>query len=130
MGEPREDAARHFYRDLVADADYLRRTIGYNPTRFQQMPGELGGVKTARRLLLHGSHTSDGFTTLSEARQLGRSVETFVLLPWYQGLFADDERSAARQRLEDHDFDVDAYLGHRAVDPPAWVQTDGREPDA
>jgi hypothetical protein len=37
------------------------------------------------------------------------SVEGAVLLPWYRGLFTEDERNKARRRLVDQ-FDVEAFL--------------------
>lgn len=114
------DAERHFHADMVVGADRLKREIGYNATRFMQMVGELGGVEAAHQLL-RGRGASDGFTTLWEYRRLDMSLEAFVLLPWYRGLFSEEELATAERRLEQHGFDVARFL-RRALDaPPAWT---------
>ena len=94
-------ADREFHREMVEGADQLKREIGYNPTRFNQMLSEHGGRETGRQLL-KARDASDGFTTLWEAGQFEMSVETAALFPRYQGLFTDDQRS------------VDASTAHRA----------------
>lgn len=38
------EAARQLHRDMVDGAARLKREIGYNPTRFMQMVGELGAA--------------------------------------------------------------------------------------
>jgi hypothetical protein len=114
------EAERHFHADMVAGATQLKREIGYNPTRFMQMVGELGGVEAARRLL-KGRDASDGFTTLWEHGRLDVSVEAFVLLRCYRDLFADDQRETAERRLVDHRFDVAAFLRAAEARPPEWV---------
>ncbi|AXE23521.1 hypothetical protein C0216_08650 [Streptomyces globosus] len=113
-------AERQFHRDMVAGAQRLKREIGYNPVRFTQMLAEIGAVETAKHLL-RGRDASDGFTTLWSARRLDVSVEAFVLLPWYEGLFTDAERGTARRRLEAHKFDVARYLRDCVSTPPPWV---------
>jgi len=105
---------------MVEGADRLKREIGYNPTRFNQMVGEHGGPEAARQLL-KGRDASDGFTTLWEAGPLEMSVEAVALLPWYEALFTSDERGAARRRLGEHRFDVDGFLQRRAAMPPGWT---------
>jgi hypothetical protein len=113
-------AEREFHREAVDGADRLKREIGYNPTRFNQMVSELGGPEAARQLL-KGRDASDGFTTLWEAGRLDMSVEAAALLPWYEELFTEQQRSVARRRLVGHRFDVDAFLCSRSGAPPAWV---------
>ncbi|MFH9216291.1 hypothetical protein OG944_02610 [Streptomyces anulatus] len=113
-------AERQFHLDMVAGAQRLKREIGYNPVRFAQMLGEIGGVATAKQLL-RGRDASDGFTTLWSARRLDVSVEAFVLLPWYENLFTDAERDTARRRLEAHKFDMARYLRDCVSAPPSWV---------
>ncbi|WP_237534366.1 hypothetical protein [Streptomyces sp. SID3343] len=54
-----------------------------------EMVGALGGTEAARQLL-RGRDASDGFTTLWEHGRLEMSVEAFVLLPRYQGLFTEE----------------------------------------
>jgi hypothetical protein len=104
---------------MVAGAARLKREIGYNPTRFIQMVGDVGGVEAARRLL-GGPAASDGFTTLWEHRRLELSVEAVVLLPWYRDLFTEEELSTASERLVEHGFDVDRYLRGSNTSPPEW----------
>lgn len=98
-----------FHSDMVEGIRTLTREIGYRAPRFAQMVGELGGVVAARRLL-QGPRTSEGFQTLYRHRQLARSVEAWILRPEYAQIFTDDERSEARRRLEEHNFNVDRYL--------------------
>ncbi len=114
-----EDGRLHveFTRLMLDGCERLQREIGYNPTRFRQMVGEHGGVDAARRLL-HGPTTSEGFATLWEASRLHLSVEAFVLLPRFDGLFSDAERFEARRRLGAHGFDVDDFLGRLGDEVP------------
>lgn len=114
-------AEQEFHREIVQGADRLKREIGYNPARFNQMVGERGGPETARQLL-SGRDASDGFTTLWEANRLEMSVEAVALLPWYETLFTDEQRAVARRRLMEHRFDVDGFLATRTASPPAWTE--------
>ncbi len=98
-----------FTRLLLAGCDRLQREIGYNPTRFRQMVGDVGGVEAAKRLL-EGPATSDGFATLWEAGRLHLSVEALAILPRFVVLFSERERTESRRRLEAHGFDVAAFL--------------------
>jgi hypothetical protein len=115
-------AERQFHADMVAGAERLKLEIGYNPTRFMQMVGELGGVEAARQLL-RGRDASDGFTTLWEHHRLDVSVEAFVLLPWYSEMFSEQELGTAERRLVEHGFDVAGFLTSAAATPPDWCST-------
>lgn len=117
---PGSRAEVEFHRECIQGSDRLKREIGYNPTRFNQMVSEHGG-SAAVRLLLKGRDASDGFTTLWEAGRLEMSVEAAVLLPWYEHLFSGDERATARRRLVEHKFDVEAFLQRRGAQPPSWT---------
>jgi hypothetical protein len=114
-------AERRFHTDMVSGAARLKREIGYNPTRFIQMVSEMGGAQAARQLL-RGRDASDGFTTLWEHGRLALSVEAFVLLPWYQALFTQDELETAERRLVEHGFDVRRFLAAARQRPPAWAE--------
>lgn len=114
---------QEFNREMIAGAARLKREIGYNPTRFNRMVSEFGGLGAARRLL-KGRDASDGFTTLWEHQRLAMSVEAIALLPWYAGLFAEDERATARRRLVEHDFDVESFLVASVAAPPPWLDPD------
>lgn len=87
------------------------------------MLGELGGVAAARQLL-RGHDASDGFTTLWEHHRLDVSVEAYVLLPWYRGLFDEHHLETAMWRLTEHRFDVDRFLGKATENAPGWTLTD------
>jgi hypothetical protein len=112
-------ADREFHRDMLNGAETLKREIGYNPTRFNQMVAELGGPEAVRRLL-SGRDASDGFTTLWENHRLEMSVEAFALLPWYADLFTDEQRATAWRRLAEHGFDVEGFLQSRSESVPSW----------
>src|SRR4051794_39866854 len=112
-------AERAFHRDMINGAAVLKSEIGYNPIRFNQMVAEYGGVEAARRLL-QGADGSEGFTALWEARRLDKSVEAYVLLPWFRGLFSDDDRETAYSRLERHGFDVEGFLRTSEERMPGW----------
>ena len=98
-----------FTQLMLAGLQRLNREIGYRPTRFRRMVADHGGVEAVRRLLI-GRETSEGFATLWAAQRLDLSVEAHVLLPRFESLFTDSERSEARRRLVAHEFDVDAWL--------------------
>jgi hypothetical protein len=119
-------AEQRFHADMVSGAERLKREIGYNPTRFVQMVGQLGGVEAARHLL-RGRDASDGFTTLWEHKRLGLSVEAFALLPWYRSLFTDQELATAERRLVEHRFDVEWFLREAERFPPAWFTSDASQ---
>lgn len=115
---------QEFHREMILGSRRLQREIGYSPTRFRQMVDKHGGVG-AVRLLLRSRDASDGFTTLWEARRLDTSCEAIALLPWYADLFTEEERRAARHRLEAHDFDVDSFLDRSILQPPGWYEVPG-----
>lgn len=112
-------AELEFHREMIDGARRLKREIGYNPTRFNQMVDEYGGPEAARQLLT-GRDASDGFTTLWEAGRLEMSIEAASLLPWYEPLFTDQQRAVATRRLVEHRFDVPNFLATRTRTPPAW----------
>ena len=112
-------AEQGFHSDMLAGVQRLKKEIGYNPTRFNQMVAEHGGPETVR-LLLRGRDASDGFTTLWEHGRLDMSCEAIALLPWYQDLFSADELAVARHRLLEHNFDVDGFNQKASANPPVW----------
>jgi hypothetical protein len=108
--EPGHDQlAREFADELYAGYRFLAKTIKYRAKTFLDMVTMSGGVGAAQQLL-RGSHTHDGFTRLWQERMLEYSVEAVVLKPKYRALFTEDELDTARDRLQRHGFDVDAYL--------------------
>jgi hypothetical protein len=113
----RARAVAHFHQDMLDGCQTLKR-LGYWPGYFHRDVANDGGVTTVKKLLKKDG-TSDGFTTLWELGRLDMSVEAFVLLPWYEVLFDDNERQVARTRLEAHRFNVDAFLRGLPA-PPTW----------
>lgn len=107
----RRQLSARFHHDMIDGYHLLNREIGYPANRFLQMVNDpqIGG-EGAAHLLLRGPQTSYGFATLWEHGRLHQSVEAWVLRPEYEPLFSDVERATARDRLERHRFDVDAYV--------------------
>lgn len=84
---------------------HARTKANYTATRFLQMLNEHRGLKTAQ-LLLHATHVSDGYTALWERGRLDLTVEALILEPRWHGLFTDEDREIARDRLRKYRFDV------------------------
>ena len=84
-------------RRLYDDA----KDAGYNATYFLRMLNEIGGIATAKKLVM-SPRPSEGFTRLWEMERLDLSVEALVLEPHWRPLFTAEERRAARRRLEDY----------------------------
>ncbi len=80
-------------RDIYAQCDAL----GYRPTGMLQMIDRLGGIETARRLLV--LPPSDGFGRLAMLSRLDLAVESLVLEPRWDSVFTEEERRIARRRL-------------------------------
>jgi hypothetical protein len=99
------------------------------------MVADHGAVEASHRLLT-GVRASDGFTRLWEEGRLDLSVEFSVLLPKYHDLFTGDERTEARRRLDQYEFDVDGQLaswpepGTGARRPTVGSIADAQEPVA
>lgn len=118
---------QHLLDDCLEGVRRLQREIGYNPTYFTRMIGDLGPREAARRLVQNAA-PFDGFTTLWMDQKLEMSVEAVMLLPWYAELFDLDDLRRARQRLADYRFDVDAFLAEAVRYPPAWAAKGGAHP--
>jgi hypothetical protein len=98
-----------FTRAMIDVCDRVQREIAYNPTAFRGMVSEHGGGEAARRLMT-GRAAQSGLERLWQHGRLGESVEAHMLLPRFAPLFSERERRVARQRLENHSFDVDGFL--------------------
>ena len=71
-----------------------KRECKYNPTRFNQMLAQYGGVGTAKRLIASGiatGTTSDGYATLYLCGRLDLTMEHSVCKPEYRDLFTVEE---------------------------------------
>jgi hypothetical protein len=76
--------------------------LGFWARRLHQKfsPGRknyVGGIAAVRSVLTGGTL---GFTFLKEHDRLDLSVENLILQPEWKQLFCDEDRSAARQRLD------------------------------
>ncbi|AGM08379.1 hypothetical protein [Amycolatopsis keratiniphila] len=103
--------AQEFTDEMYTAYRHLAKTINYRAKQFLEMVTMHGGVGAAQILLQRGRGTSDGFARLWEAQMLQWSVEASVLKEKYVDLFTDEERETAKQRLEDHGFDVKSVAG-------------------
>jgi len=108
--------AAEFHEELLATYWEAKEKCHYNATRFLQMLQEHGGVETARRLLTTGPVAQSGLTELWLCERLHISVEAKVLLPKYRHLFDDEIRTAARKRLQEYGFDVNAWIDESDTD--------------
>jgi hypothetical protein len=93
-----------FHKAMVNIYETAKDECDYNATHFIQMVAKHGGVETARRLL-RGREPQYGFTALWDCGRLDLTVEAHVLKPEFTELFTDEERSVARQRLEDYGYE-------------------------
>ncbi|WP_020670094.1 hypothetical protein [Amycolatopsis nigrescens] len=106
MAEPKElvELGKRFSDDMRRAILELGR-LGQHATLFRGMLAEHGAVEAARRVVL----ASEPEPVLSRLHELGRlelSVELWVLLPWYQPLFAVEVRRQAELRLRRLQVDV------------------------
>jgi hypothetical protein len=124
VGEADEVRERKLLEHFHADLDILQAK-GYGPGlgHFRMLLSEHGAVGTARRLL-DRRPAQHGLTRLWELRELERSVEFVVLLPWFRHLFEEEELAEARRRLEGLDFPVEERLDAWTADPPEWTQNE------
>ena len=83
-----------FENELKAKLLCAKKECKYNPTRFNQMLAQYGGVETAKRLIANGittGITSDGYTTLYLCGRLDLTMEHSVCKPEYRDLFTTEE---------------------------------------
>jgi len=74
-------------------------SLGYHPTRFQQMLEESDAVSVAKRMVVSGE-LQDGLRRLKSMNRLDLSVESIMLESEFVGLFSPQERAAAQWRLD------------------------------
>jgi hypothetical protein len=118
--EERFDAAMmDIYRRAKSEAHY-------NASRYFQMLSEHRGVETAR-ILLHADTVSEGYTALWERGRLDLTVEALIYdHPEYHGLFSQEEREIAFQRLRQYKYPsaidpVDKFIGAFTSDVANWA---------
>jgi hypothetical protein len=74
-------------------------SLGYRPSDFIEMLDKTEGVTLAKKLVATGAIQSG----LKRVKALGRpelAMESIMLEDEFSGLFTDDERAAARWRLQ------------------------------
>jgi len=95
-----------FHADMVGIYERARDELGYQASYFLQMVLDLGGLATAKHLVMAGQ-LHEGFVRLWQEGRLDLSVEALVLKPQYRDLFSDEERDHARRRLEELGYHPD-----------------------
>jgi len=94
--------ALQFENELRDKMLRAKKECKYNPTRFNQMLTQYGGVETAKRLIANGiatGNTSDGYTTLYLCGRLDLTMEHSVCKPVYRDLFTAEEISYCNNLL-------------------------------
>ena len=97
-----------FHQAMLEIYDKAISEVRYRPGYFRMMLEELGGVKTAVRLL-STQNPQYGFDRLWESGRMDLTVEYHVLQPRFQDLFEEDIRSEASRRLEELGYRVDEH---------------------
>jgi len=98
----------------MLDGCHQLKRPGYWPGHFHQEVANIGGVQTVQKLLAKDC-TSEPFAALWMLQSLDLGAEVFVLLPCYEGLFGNDGRRKARERLESNGTDVNRFLSPTAT---------------
>ena len=91
-----------FERELQDKMLRAKKECKYNPTRFNQMLAQYGGVETAKRLITSGMASgaaSDGYTTLYLCGRLDLTMEDSVCKSEYRSLFSQEEIAYCRKLL-------------------------------
>lgn len=94
--------AHKFEEELKDKMFRAKKECKYNPTRFNQMLAEYGGVETAKRLINNAMTTgtvSDGFTTLCLCNRLDLSMEHSVCKIEYESLFTPEQIAYCKEML-------------------------------
>jgi hypothetical protein len=98
-----EDLEPQFHSAMLDIHRRARNECKYNATRFLAMVNELGGLKTAQRLLAT-REPSDGYRTLWEHGRLDLTVERLVLRKQFRDLFTEEELRVASDRLREYGY--------------------------
>ena len=96
-----------FHNELL---DMYRQVVDecppFNPTRFLNLVGDLGGLVAAKQLLSMELAQS-GLTELWMRKRLDLTMECRVLIPKYRELFTQPELEEARRRLREYGMEMD-----------------------
>ncbi|WPC42817.1 hypothetical protein [Clostridium sp. JS66] len=93
------DLERKFHNAMIEVYRKADKECGYRATRFLQMLGEKGGVKTAKKLISKDGGT-EGFLKLWQFGRLDLSIESLVQQDEFRELFTDEELEMCKERLE------------------------------
>ena len=96
---------KKFHLKMVELYNTAKKECGYNAVRFMQMLSEIGGLETAKQLVLKENETY-GFEKLWELKRLDLSVEALVLDPEFEELFTFEERKFCKNRLKKYNYDI------------------------
>lgn len=80
-----------------------KEECNYIPTRYLQMLGRYGGLKTAKKLLAENK-IHDGLVELYLCGRLDLTVEALVIEKKYKELFSEEEIRVAKKRLHDLNY--------------------------
>ena len=97
------DLEKQFHKEMIDICSKSKKELKYNPSRFLQMVGEIGGVEAAKRVI-SSNLPAEGFVTLWENGRLDLSVEACVLKHEYGELFTDEERRKCANRLSQYGY--------------------------
>ncbi|WP_101910009.1 hypothetical protein [Marasmitruncus massiliensis] len=93
---------QEFEQELQRKMRTAKNECKYNPTYFNQMLAEYGGVGTTKRLIQKGITTgnpSDGYTTLLLMGRLDLTMEDSVVEDKYKAMFEQTEVEYCRKLL-------------------------------
>lgn len=101
MDETKHNALeRQLMEELLDSCAYMRKKLGYRPTRFQQMLAEYGAVLTAKKLLAKEDMSKmTGLWELINNKKPELSMEYIVMQDKYRPLFSDEEIKVCIDRL-------------------------------
>lgn len=100
------DLERKFHNAMIDVYRKAGKECGYKATRFLQMLGEKGGVKTAKELISKDGGT-EGFLKLWQFGRLDLSIEALVQQEQFRELFTNEELLMCKERLEKYGYDVE-----------------------
>ena len=96
------DAEKRLHRVMI-DATKECKRLGYHPNFLVQMIQESGPLRACQRILAKPD-LSEGFGKLWEFHRLDLTIEAIVLQEEFAGLFTEQEREIARQRLAENGY--------------------------
>jgi hypothetical protein len=98
-----EERQQRFAAALESAWEAWWTEVHYRWRRYRQMIRAYEAVGTVKRLVVKPG-VSPGFQRLADAGRLDLTMEALVLHPDFAPLFTNDERDAARKRLQDHRY--------------------------